>query len=136
MSAAFIQFGKLYFLIDSLTQFTKSLQSCLFESSTIFVGIARIVFFVKSFEVIILEMPSRLTKLRSNSLIDASNDLILSIRGCMSYCLIALTSGSSQRRLEYFYLSMFNPLVMSLKHMSKIYTIPSFLETTFSFSTT
>ena len=76
--------------MDSLIQFTKSLQSSLFTNSTIFVGITPLVFFVKSIEVIILEMSSLLTKLKSNSLIDANTDLILNIQGCMSRCLIAI----------------------------------------------
>ena len=131
MSAVFIQFGKSVFLMDSLIQFTKSLQSSLFTNSIIFVGITPLLFFVKSIEVIILEMSSLLTKLKSNSLIDANTDLILSIQGCMSRCLIAITSGSSQRRFEHLHLSMFNPLVMSLKYVPKRYSMPSFLETNF-----
>ena len=57
MSAAFSSFGNSFFLKDSLIQFAKSLQISLLVSLTIFVGIAPLLFFVESNEVIILEMP-------------------------------------------------------------------------------
>ena len=95
-----------------------------------------LVFFVESNEVIILDMSLLLKNLKSNtanSLVDVKADLIVIMVGCTSYFLIALTSGSSQRRFEHYHLSMFNPLVMSWKYMLKRYAISSFLETTFSF---
>ena len=140
MSAAFSPCRNLFFLIDLLIQFTKplqislSLQISLFVSLTIFVGITPLVFFVQSNEVSILEMSSLLTKLNSNRLIDLKTDLILSMLGCISYFLIALTSGSLQGRFEVSHLSMFNPLVMLLKYVLKRYAVSSFLETIFSFS--
>ena len=98
MSAAFSLFGNSIFLNDSLIQFAKSLQISFFASLIIFVGITPPVFFVESNEIIILEMPSLLIKLKSNTLTDLKTDLILSMLGCISNFLIALTSGSLQRR--------------------------------------
>ena len=69
-TAAFSSFGNAFFLIDSLIKFAKSLQISLFASLTIFVGITPLVSFVESKQVIILEVASLLTKLKSNSLID------------------------------------------------------------------
>ena len=60
-------------------QVTKSLQISLIANLAIFVGITPLIFFVESNEVIILEMPSLLAKLKSNSLIDVMTGLILSI---------------------------------------------------------
>ena len=79
MSAAFSLFGNPFFLLDSWIQFAKSLEISLFASLTIFVGITPLVFFVESNEVIILEMSSLLTNLKSNSLIDLKTDLVLSM---------------------------------------------------------
>ena len=71
-------------------------------------------FFVECNEVIILEMSSLFTKLKSNSLIDVKTDLVSVMLGCISSFLIALTSGSLQGRFEHYHLSMSDPLVMSL----------------------
>ena len=135
MSAAFSSLGNSFFLIDSFIQLAKSLQISLFASLTISLGKTPIVFFVESDEVIILEISSLLTKLKSNSLIHVKTDLILRMLRSISHFLIALTSGSLQGRFEHCHLSMFNPLVMSLKYVLKRNFISSLLETTFSFST-
>ena len=74
--SAFSSIMNSFFLIDLLMQFAKSLKISLFASLTIFVGITPLIFFVGSDEVIILEMPSLLTKMKLNSPIDLNTDLI------------------------------------------------------------
>ena len=74
--SAFSSIGNSFFLIDSLMQFAKSLKISLFASLPIFVVITPLVFFVESDEVIILEMPALLTKMKLNSPIDLKTDLI------------------------------------------------------------
>ena len=81
MSPAFNSFGNSFFLIESLIHFAKSLQISLFASLAILVTTTALVFFAESNEVIILDMSSLLTKLKSNSLIDLKADLILIMLG-------------------------------------------------------
>ena len=66
----------------------------MFARLTIFVRITPLAFSVESYEVIIRD----LTKFKSNSLTDVKTDLILSMLGCISHFLIALTSRSLQGR--------------------------------------
>ena len=81
ISAIFSLFGNLFSVIHSLMQFARSLQICLFASFTILVGIATIVFLVRSSEFMILEMSSLLTKLKSNNYVVSTDDLILIMLG-------------------------------------------------------
>ena len=112
-------------LVDTVCWILTNFLVC--ESSTIFFGITPLVFFVKSNEVIILEMSSLLTKLKLNSFIDLKTDLILSMLGCISYFLIAFTSGSLQGRFEVSHLSLFDPLVVSWKYVLKRYIFRNYL---------
>ena len=81
ISAIFSSFGNLLCFIHSLMQFARSLQIYLFASFTILIGIAPLVFLVESIEFMILEMPSRLTKLKSNNCVISTDDLILIMLG-------------------------------------------------------
>ena len=81
ISAIFSSFGNLFCFINSLMQFARSLQICLFASFTILVGIAPLVRLVGSSEFMILEMSSLLTNLKSNNCVVSTDDLILIILG-------------------------------------------------------
>ena len=67
VSVIFSSFGNLFCFIHSLMQFASSLQIRLFPSFTVLVGIAPLVFLARSSELMILEMPSLFTKLKSNN---------------------------------------------------------------------
>ena len=62
-------------------QFARSLQICLFASFTVLVGIAPLVFLVRSSEFMILEILSLFTKLKSNNYVASTDYLILIILG-------------------------------------------------------